>query len=161
MMWVTFLREKSEAFEKFKIFKSMIGVLLYLTQTRLDIMKAICIVSRYQSNPRENHESAVKRIFRYLQGTIEYGLWYPKDYEFTLFTYTNVDWAGDIDDRKSTSGGDFFLGKKLVSWINKKQSCTSLSTIEAEYVAVATSYTQFLWMKKMLKDIWVDCNCVW
>lgn len=102
-------------------YKSMIGSFLYLTQTRLDIMSIVCIVSRYQSDPRENHECVVKRIYMYLQGTTKYGLWYPKDDDFTLCAYTDVDWVGDIDDRKRTSGGAFFLGKKLVSWTNEKQ----------------------------------------
>lgn len=123
-------------------YKFMIGGLLYLTQTRPDIMNVVCIVSRFQSDPRENHEMTVKRIFRYLQGTSEYDLWYPKDDNFTLCAYTDVDWARDVDDRNCTFGGAFFLGKKLVSWINKKQSCTSLSTTKVEYVVAATNCTQ-------------------
>lgn len=139
-------------------YKSMIVSLLYLTQTRPDIMNAICIASSYQSDPRENHESVVKRIFRYLQGTFEYGLWYPKDDDFTFCAYIDIDWVGHVDDWKTTSGGAFFLGKKLVSWINKKQSCTSLSTVEAEYVVDATNCTQVLCMNQMLKDIKVYCT---
>ncbi|GLJ36791.1 hypothetical protein SUGI_0741990 [Cryptomeria japonica] len=125
-------------------YKSMIGGLLYLTQTRSDIMNAVCIISRYQSDPRDNHESAVKRIFRYLQGITEYGLWYPKNDDFTLCAYIDADWTRDVDDWKRTLGGAFFLGKKLVSWINKKQSCTFLSTTEDEYVVAATNCTQVL-----------------
>jgi len=63
---------------------------------------------------------AIKRIFRYLRGIAEYGLWYPRDHDFSLHAYTDVDWAGDVDDWKSTSGGAFFLGKRLVSWLSKK-----------------------------------------
>lgn len=79
-------------------YKSMFGSLLYLTQTRPNIMNVVSIVSRYQSNPKANHESAVKRIFWYLQGTIEYGLWYPKNDNFTLCAYRDADWVGDVDD---------------------------------------------------------------
>lgn len=78
------------------------------------------------------------------QGTTEYGLWYPKDDDFTLCAYTYADWARDIDDWKRTSGGAFFLGMKLISCINKKQSCTSLSIVEAGYVVDATNCTQIL-----------------
>jgi len=94
-------------------YRSMIGSLLYLTGTRLDIMHAVGIVRRFQ---------AVKRIFKSLQGTQNYGLWYPRDTDLTLHPYTDVDWAGSVDDRKSTSGGPFFMGSRLVSWFNKKQS---------------------------------------
>lgn len=134
----------------------MIGGLLYLDQTRLDIMNVVCIASIFQSDPRETHDIAVKRIFRYLTGTMDYGLWYPKDDVFRLYAYTDSDWAGDVDDQKRTKGGAFFLGNKLVSWLSKKQSYTSLSTTEVGYVVVATNYTQILWMKQMLKDIRVS-----
>lgn len=125
-------------------YKPMIGGLLYLTQSRPDIMNVVCIASRFQSDPRENNESVVKRIFRYLQGTCKVHL---KDVDFTLCAYT------DVDDQKSTFDGALFLGKKLVLWINKKQSCTSLSTTKAEYVVATTNYTHVLWMKQMLKDM--------
>lgn len=137
-------------------YKSMIGGLLYLTQTRLHIMNVFCIVSTYQSDPRENHESVVKRIFRYLQGTTKYSLWYHKNDDFILCAYIDANWVGDTDDQKSTFDGSFFLGKKLVSWISKKKSCISLSIVEVEYVVVVTNYNQILWMKQMLKDIRID-----
>jgi len=92
-----------------KRYRSMIGGLLYLTQTRLDIMNAVGLVARFQVDPRESHVVAVKRIFRYLKGTLDYGLWYPKDNKFTLHAYTDADWVGDVDDRKTTSGGAFNL----------------------------------------------------
>ena len=100
----------------------MIGSLLYLTGTRPDIMHVVGIVGRFQANPKETHLQAVKRIFKYLQGTQNYGLWYPRDTDLTLHAYTDADWAGSMDDRKSTSGGAFFMGSRLVSWFSKKQS---------------------------------------
>jgi hypothetical protein len=72
-------------------------------------------VGRFQYTPRETHLKVVKRIFRYLQGTLEFGLWYPKDKNFNLTAYSDADWEGSIDDRKSTSGGTIFLGKSLVA----------------------------------------------
>ena len=78
---------------------------------------------------------------------MEYGIWYPKGQDFTLVAYSNVDWVGCVDDRKSTSGGAFFLGDNLVSWHSKKQDSVSLSTTEVEYIAATSCCTQVMWMK--------------
>eukprot|EP00253_Pinus_taeda_P035533 PITA_35533 len=139
-------------------YRSMIGSLLYLTGTRLDIMHAVGIVGRFQANPKESHLHAIKRIFKYLQGTQNFGLLYPRDTNLTLHAYTNVDWAGSIDDRKSTSGGAFYMGSRLVSRFSKKQISIALSTIEAEYVADASCSTQLLWMMQTLQDIHITCT---
>lgn len=96
---------------------------------------------------------ATKRIFRYLKGTIDYGLWYPYEGNFDLKAYTDADWAGNIDDQKSTTGGAFFLGGRLVSWNSKKKSCTSKSTVEAEYVAAYMNCTQAMWMRNILEGL--------
>ena len=88
----------------------MIGSLLYVTTTRPDVMQVVGLVSRFQSAPKETHVAAVKRILRYLKGTVDYGLWYLKCQDFTLRAFTDADWAGSVDDRKSTSGATFFLG---------------------------------------------------
>ena len=87
---------------------------------------------------------ALKRIMRYLKGTEDFGLYYKKNERFELRAYTNVDWDGNIDGGKSTSGGAFLLGKRLVTWTSKKQSCTSQSTVEAEYVAIAINCTNIV-----------------
>ena len=139
-------------------YRSMIGNLLYLTGTRPDIMHAVGIVGIFQENPKETHLQVVKRIFKYLKGTQNYGLWYPRDTDLTLHAYTDVDWAGSVDDRKSTSGGAFFMGSRLVSWFNKKHSSIALSTAEAEYVAVASCCTQILWMMQTLQDFQITCT---
>ncbi|KAJ9539173.1 hypothetical protein OSB04_031906 [Centaurea solstitialis] len=135
-----------------KIYRSMIGSLLYLTATRPDIMFATCFCARFQANPKESHLAAVKRILRYLKGTPEMGLWYPKDSSFELISFTDSDYGGCKLDRKSTSGSCQFLGDKLVSWTSKKQNCVSTSTAEAEYVAAASCCSQVLWMKTQLLD---------
>ncbi|GJZ94771.1 hypothetical protein Tco_0666974, partial [Tanacetum coccineum] len=106
----------------------------------------------YQANPNEHHVSAVKRIFRYLKGTINLGLWYPKDSGFDLTAYSDADHAGCHLDRKSTSGSVQFLGDKLVCWSSKKQNCVSISTAESEYVAVSGCCAQVLWMRTQLTD---------
>ena len=133
----------------------MIGILLYVTSTRIDVIQDVGLVSRFQSSPKETHVTTVKIIFKYLKGTMEYGLWYPKIQYFILKEFIDVDWARSVDDRKSTSGAAFFLGNCLVSWLSKKQSSTSLSTVEVEYIVVASCCTQVIWMKHTLEDLLV------
>jgi len=133
-------------------YRAMIGSLLYLTASRPDIMFATCLCARYQANPKESHLVAVKRIFRYLKGTMNLGLWYPKDSGFDLIGYSDSDFAGSKIDRKSTTGSCQLLGGKLVSWSSKKQHSVSTSTAEAEYVAAGSCCAQILWMKNQLRD---------
>nr|GEU92267.1 hypothetical protein [Tanacetum cinerariifolium] len=103
-------------------YRSMVGALMYLTTSRPDIMHATCYCAHYQAKPTEKHLTAVKRIFRYLKDTIHIGLWYPKDTDFELTAFSDLDHAGCLDSRKSTSGGIQFLGgDKLVSWSSKKR----------------------------------------
>ena len=129
------------------MYRSMIANLLYVTATRPHVMQAIGLVSRFQSNPKEMHVTAVKSIFKYLKGTMEYGLWYPKIQDFILKSFIDADWEGSVDDRKSTSGATFFLGNCLVSCLSKKQSSISISVAEDEYIAVASCCTHVIWMK--------------
>ena len=114
-----------------RLHRSMIGSLLYVTTSRPDVMQVIGKVSIFQVAPKETHIITVKRIFWYLKGTMDFGLWYPKRNELILIAYSDADWAGCVDDRRSTSGTAFFLGGCLVSWSSKKQSSVSLSTAEA------------------------------
>src|SRR6202047_564738 len=153
-MSLTARLEKDEKGKKVDIkkYRCMIGSLLYLTTSRLDITLSVCICARYQSDRREYHLSDVKRILRYLVGTPTLGLWYPKGSSFDLCGYSDADYAGSKVDRKSTSGTCFFLGKSLVSWFSKKQNCVALSTAEAEYIAVGSYVAQLLWMKQELED---------
>ncbi|XP_071697393.1 secreted RxLR effector protein 161-like [Rutidosis leptorrhynchoides] len=135
-----------------KSYRRMIGSLLYLTASRPDIMFATCLCARYQAGPKESHYKAVKRIFRYLKGTPNLGLWYPKGSGFELIGYIDADYAGCKIDRKSTSGGCQLLGGKLVSWSSKKQNSVATSTAEAEYVVVGGCCAQLLWMQHQLVD---------
>ncbi|GJX67438.1 hypothetical protein Tco_0303165 [Tanacetum coccineum] len=134
------------------------GSLMSLTSSRPDIVQVVCYCARYQAIPTEKHLKEVKRIFRYLRGTINIGLWYPKDSGFELTTFSNVDHVRCIDTRKSTSGGIQFLGDKLVSWMSKKQDCTAMSSAEAEYVALSASCAQVMWMRTQLKDYGFNYN---
>jgi hypothetical protein len=122
-------------------YRSMIGSLLYITTSHPDIMHDVGMVGRYQSAPKHSHFLVVKRIFRYLKETMNYGLWYPKNQNFQLSVYSDVDWANCMDERKSTSGGAFFLGYSLVTWLSKRQGSISLSTTKVEYITTATCCT--------------------
>nr|GEY51558.1 putative ribonuclease H-like domain-containing protein [Tanacetum cinerariifolium] len=118
-------------------YRSMIGALMYLTSSRPDIVHATCLCARYQAKSTEKHLKEVKRIFRYLRGIVNTGLWYTKDSGFELTGFSDADYAGCKDTFKSISGGAQFLGEKLVSWSSKTQDCTALSTAEAEYVSLS------------------------
>ncbi|GJS62670.1 hypothetical protein Tco_0657454 [Tanacetum coccineum] len=119
------------------LYRSMIGCLMYLTTSRPDIMFAVCLCARFQVTPKISHMHAVKRIFRYLKHQPKLGLWYPKDSPFHLEAFSDSDYAGDNHDRRSTSGGCQYLGRRLVSWQCKKQTIVAISSTEAEYVAAA------------------------
>ncbi|GJW45550.1 retrovirus-related pol polyprotein from transposon TNT 1-94 [Tanacetum coccineum] len=131
-------------------YRGMIGSLLYLTESRPDIMFSVCLCARFQEAPKTSHLEAVKRIFRYIKGTTHLGLWYPKGTDIETVVYVDSDHAGDYVDRKSTSGICTFMGCCLTSWFSKKQTALDISTTEAEYVSVGKACQQALWMKQAL-----------
>ncbi|GKC47123.1 hypothetical protein Tco_1064845 [Tanacetum coccineum] len=133
-------------------YHGIIGTLMYLTSNRPDLLFAVCMCARYQANPTEKHLLAVKRIFRYLRGTINMGLWYIKDSFIALTAFADADHAGCQDTRKSTYGSMHLLGDRLVSWSSKKQKCTAISSTEAEYIALSGCCAQILWMRSQLSD---------
>ncbi|GKB71887.1 putative ribonuclease H-like domain-containing protein, partial [Tanacetum coccineum] len=119
------------------LYRSMIGSLMYLTASRPDIMFAVSACSRHQVTPLTSRLNAVKKIFKYLKGQPKLGLWYPRDSPFVLKAYSDSDYAGSHGDRKSTTGGCQFLGRRLISWQCKKQTIVATSSTEAEYVVAA------------------------
>nr|GFD40192.1 uncharacterized mitochondrial protein AtMg00810-like [Tanacetum cinerariifolium] len=133
-------------------YRGMIGTLLYLTARRPDLQFAICMCARYQARPTEKHVHAVKRIFRYLRGTVNRGLWYPKDSSVALTAFADADHAGCQDTRRSTSGSVQFLGERLISWSSKRQKNVAISSTEAEYIAISGCCAQILWMRSQLSD---------
>ena len=137
------------------LYKSAVGCLLYLSGwTRPDIAFSVSNVARFCSDPTKEHWTAVKRIFRYLRGTIQYGLVYSKDGgDGNLIGYSDADWAGDQNDRKSTSGYLFVMNGAAVSWKSRKQTCVALSTAEAEYVALSGAAQETTWMRQLLIDL--------
>eukprot|EP01018_Ginkgo_biloba_P027335 Gb_24906 [translate_table: standard] len=135
------------------IYRRLVGSLMYLTSTRPDIMYAVSLVSRFMQDPSETHFRVAKRILRYVNGTCNFGIWYTSSDVFGLVGYTDSDWAGSIDDRKSTSGYAFNLGSGVISWSSKKQSTVSLSTAEAEYIATTLATCQTVWLRRVLVDL--------
>ena len=141
--------EDSEFFDQ-TLYQSAVGSLLYLsTRTRPDIAFAVNNVARFCSQPTKTHWTAVKRIFRYLRGTTHLGLLYSKGDEDTLIGFSDSDWGGDSNDYKSTSGYIFQIGGTAVSWKSKKQSCVALSTAEAEYMALASTAQEAIWLREL------------
>jgi hypothetical protein len=127
-----------------KLYRYMIDSLLYLCASRSDIMLSVCMCARFQAAPKECHLKAVKRIMRYLVLTPYLGFWYPKGAHFELIGYSDADYVRCKVDRKSTSETCQFLGRSLVCWSSKKQNSVTLSTAEAEYVAVSSCCAQLL-----------------
>ncbi|GJU09136.1 putative ribonuclease H-like domain-containing protein [Tanacetum coccineum] len=128
------------------LYRSMIGSLMYLTASRPDIIFSICACARFQVTRKTSHLHAVKMIFRYLKRQPKLGLWYPRDSPFDLEAFFDSDYVGASLDRKSTTGGCQFLGKRLISWQCKKQTIVANSTTKAEYVAAANCCVQVLWI---------------
>ncbi|GKF55518.1 hypothetical protein Tco_0165858 [Tanacetum coccineum] len=118
-------------------YRGMVGTLMYLTTSRPDLIFIVCMCARYQAKPIENHLHVVKRIFKYLKGTVNRGLWYPKDYSIALTAYVDADHAGCQDTRRSTSGCMQLLGDRLVSRSSKRQKSVAISSTEAKYIALS------------------------
>jgi hypothetical protein len=135
-----------------KVYRFMIGSLLYLCASRLDIMLYICMCARFQADPKECHLRAIKRILRYSGHTPSFGLSYPRGSTFDLVGYSDVDYAECKGDRKSTSETYQFLERSLMSWALKKQNSVDLSTIEVECIATRHCCAQLLWMRQTFRD---------
>ncbi|GKD43269.1 hypothetical protein Tco_1267914 [Tanacetum coccineum] len=125
-------------------YRGMINTLMYLTASRLDLTFAISMCARYQAKPTEKHLHAVKRIFKYLRGTVNWGLWYLKDSFIALTAYADANHASFQDTRQSTSGCMQLLGDILVSWSSKTQKSAAISSTEAEYIAMSGCCAQIL-----------------
>jgi hypothetical protein len=134
-------------------FKQLIGSMMYLTATRPDIMYAVSLLSRYMSRPTELHHSATKIILRYLQGTTMFGILYRRGGSHELIGFTDNDYAGSVEDRRSTLGYIFMLSGVAVTWSSRKQLIVTLSTTKAEFITAAGSSCQAIWMQRVLKKI--------
>ncbi|KAB2636175.1 hypothetical protein D8674_026709 [Pyrus ussuriensis x Pyrus communis] len=135
------------------VYKQMVGSLMYLTATRPDLMFVVSLISRYMERPTEVHMQTAKRVLRYVKGTTDLGIFYKKGGTEELIGYTDSDYAGDQDDRKSTSGYVFMVNMGAVSWSSKKQPVVTLSTTEAEFIAAASSACQVVWLRRILESL--------
>jgi hypothetical protein len=145
------LDEHGEAVDQ-REYRSMIGSLLYLTATQLDIQLITSLCACFQASPRTLHRQAVQRIFRYLKQTLKFGIWYSASSSLDLVGFLDADFAGCGIDRKNTYGTCHFLGSSLVCWFSHKQSSVAQSTTEAKYVAPASCCSQFLWIVHTIRD---------
>ncbi|OMP03555.1 hypothetical protein CCACVL1_02371 [Corchorus capsularis] len=134
-------------------YRKIIGSLQYLCLTRPDITFAVNRLSQFMHKPTQQHFAALKRLLRYLKGTIWHGININKETNLSLTVYTNSDWAGDPDDRRSTSAYIVQLGTTPIAWCSKKQSTIARSSTEAEYRAIATAVSEVLWKQSLLSEI--------
>jgi hypothetical protein len=135
------------------LYRQIIGSLMYLTNTRPDICFVVNTLGQFLVEPRRVHLVDAKHVMRYLKGTIDYGLSYDGDHDFTLRGYIDADWAGSVSDRKSTSGCCFSLGSTMISWQSRKQSSIALSTAEAEYIVACSASCEAIWLRKLMTGL--------
>ncbi|RVW82656.1 Retrovirus-related Pol polyprotein from transposon RE1 [Vitis vinifera] len=135
------------------LYRSMIGCLMYLTATRPDIMHVVSLLSRYMHCASEIHFQAAKRVIRYVKGTVDYGIKFSQVQSFNFHGFSDSDWAGCVDDMRSTLGYCFSFGSGVFSWSSRKQEVVAQSTAEAEYIAAVAAVNQALWLRKLLTDL--------
>ena len=134
-------------------YQSLVGSLRYLTCSRPDLSLSVGVISWFIEEPIYSHWKALKRVLRYIQGTVSLGLFYSKVANYRLTGYSDSDWCEDIDDRKSTSVYVFFMGNTTFSWLSKKQLIVALSTCEAEYVAASWCVCHAIWLRNLLSKM--------
>jgi len=139
--------------EDMTMYRQLVGSLIYLTLTRPDISYPVGVVSRYMSKPKKPHLDAVKRILRYVKGTINFGIMYKKTIDCQVMGYCDADYAGDSCTRRSTTGYFFSLGSGAISWCSKRQPTVALSSTEAEYRSAAMAAQESTWLKQLMEDL--------
>ena len=147
------LTREGELFEDPERYRRLVGKLNYLIVTRPDIAYSVCVVSQYMSFPTIDHWMAVEQILCYLKGALGRGILYSNHGHNILECFTDADWAGSKEDRRSTSGYCVFVGKNLVSWKNKKQSVVSRSSAKSEYRAMTQSTCEIMWLHQLLVEV--------
>ncbi|KAF5444723.1 hypothetical protein F2P56_033831, partial [Juglans regia] len=150
------LSSDGSQFADVTLYRSLVGALQYLTITRPDLAYSVNSVSQYLHAPTDAHFQAVKRILRYVKGTLHFGLSFTASSSTTITAYSDADWAGCPNTRRSTSGYSIYLGDNLVSWSAKKQPTVSRSSCESEYRALASTAAEVLWLDHLLRDLRVS-----
>jgi hypothetical protein len=151
-------QDKSAAYTDISAYRRLIGRLLYLTTTRPDITFIVQQLSQFISKPTQVHYQAACRVIRYLKGSPGHGLMFSRDSKLQIFGFSDADWAGCLDTRKSVTGMCFFLGTSLISWHTKKQTIVSRSSSEAEYRALGSATCEIQWLLYLLADLKVTCD---
>ncbi|KAK2974046.1 hypothetical protein RJ640_006238 [Escallonia rubra] len=151
-------KDKGKPLKDARKFRQLVGSLIYLTITRPEISYSISVISQFMQNPRTPHLEAARRILRYVKGTLDYGLLYKRCDNFVLSGFTDADWAGDTNDRHSTSGYCFNTGSAAVSWCSKKQNIVVLSSTEAKYVAATMATQECVWLKRLIGDMFCEVD---
>jgi histone deacetylase 1/2 len=136
-------------------YRSIVGGLQYLTHTRPDLSFAINRVCQFLHAPTEGHWSAVKRILRFIRGTLDHGLILRPSKSSSISVFSDADWAGDVGDRRSTGGHALFHGGNLIAWSARKQATVSRSSTESEYKAVANATAELIWVEALLNELGV------
>ncbi|CAJ2650469.1 unnamed protein product [Trifolium pratense] len=135
------------------VYRQLTGSLMYLLATRPDLAFSVCLIAIYMERPTKLNLAAAKRVLRYIQDTLNFGILYTRSNDCELKGWTDSDYAGDIDDRKSTSGYVYMYGNGAISWSSKKQAIITLSTTEVEYVAAASCACQGVWLRRILEQL--------
>ena len=147
------LESEDNLLDNISIYQRLVGKLIYLTITRPDIAYSVSIVSQFMHAPTLIHLGIVKRLFRYLKGSIGRGILFKNNGGTDIVGYVDVDWAGNALDRKSTTGFCVFVGGNMVTWKSKKQTVVARSSAEAEYRAMAYATCELIWLKGLLRDL--------
>ncbi|XP_015965636.1 uncharacterized mitochondrial protein AtMg00810-like [Arachis duranensis] len=143
----------SEHFHDLRLYRSIVGALQYLIITRSDIAFAVNRVSQFMHQPTLLHWKCVKRILRYVKGTVDHGLLFSKSTDFRLLAFSDADWGGGLDDKKSITGFCVYLGSNLISWKSNKQTKVSKSSTEAEYRAMCAAQTELMSIQQLLGEV--------
>ncbi|KAH7430932.1 hypothetical protein KP509_08G021100 [Ceratopteris richardii] len=144
---------EGEPIEDITIYQSLVGNLNYATLTRVDICYSVSILSQFMHKPGRPHMEAAKRVLKYLKGTMNEGLFYSYTSDIELKVYSDADWAGFRDDRRSISGYISFADSKIISWSSKKQATVALSSTEVEYRGLANATQEIMWLKSLYTDL--------
>ena len=139
-----------------QLYRSLVGSLIYLTNTRLDICYAVSCLSRYMDLPQETHWTAAKQILRYLKGTIDFAFQFAAEEVTYLHSYADADWGKEMDTCRSTSGILHQIGNSLIDWSSKLQPTVSLSTTEAEYRVLTDVSKVVVHLRRLLHELGVD-----
>ncbi|KAM2860064.1 hypothetical protein COP2_025404 [Malus domestica] len=151
------LKDDGHLYNNPTLYRSVVGALQYLTFTRLDIAFSVHQVCQFMQTPMVSHFTAVKHILRYLKGTMKVGISYSKG-DLSLTAYSDADWAGDPNDKRSTTGFIVFLGSNPISWSSKKQQTVSKSSTDAEYRALSTTAAELDWIQQLLAFLQVPIS---